>query len=231
MRYLFLASLLTISLSSFGWTEIKRGNSLLTLQGGIGASGAQYDLHGPEEHPITATGGAWGAQYLYFIRDSPAIALGVDGIRSANATYRADDLIDGFDSAHRLKSTVFLAVAKLAFPRGTFRPYVFGGVGMYDGSLQLAARPRSGRTWSDGGSDTRILVDQDQAGPAIGYGIGMDLFATEQFFLGFELRNTWLGGLDRERTGAAVASGIGIFEKGSVSQGNILVRLGWRLGS
>lgn len=230
MKRLLLSLGLFLSLVRPGSADINAGDSFLVLQGGAGSTDSDFDLNGPEKRPVTAVGGAYGAQFVHFIKASPAIAVGVDGMGSLNSTYKADDLIGGFNSEHRMKSAVFMAIAKLAYPKGMYRPYIFGGMGGHSSSLFLSAQPRSGSTWSGGGTDNRVLVDEHKGGFAFGYGIGMDLHVNDNVFLGFELRGTFLGGLRRRRTDVATASGIVIDNERAVTQHNLLMRLGYRFG-
>jgi len=163
-------------------------------------------------------------------KGSPTVAVGVDALGSPNGTFHSDELIGGVNTEARMKSTVVMAVAKLAFPRGTFRPYLFAGLGGHSSSLFLSGQPQAGVAWANGGSDTRVLVDEHKTSVAIGYGIGLDAFLNENFFLGLELRGTQLGGLRTRPTAAATAAGFTMEDKGPVEQGNILFRLGWKFG-
>lgn len=226
MNQLIAALLIFVAGTSFA--DFTKGSQTFAIQGGLGGANSRYDLNGPEEEPISGGGPAWGAQYFYFLKDSPALAIGVDGLVSQNGHLRTAELLTNYDSTTYLKSTTVLAMLKLAYPKGIWRPYIFGGLGGHHSSAYLSAKPYSGTTWSDTGtSESRVLTDDNTTSLALGYGIGMDLFAGENFFVGFEFRGTWLGGLDDDTNPAAQSAGIHV-DREPASQGNILGRIGLR---
>jgi len=120
---------------------------------------------------------------------------------------RQDDLLTGVDTTARLKSFVGLVIARLAYPRGMYRPYIFAGLGGHHSSQQLSGKPLAGLTWLGGGNESRMLVDARRTSAALGYGIGLDIFPTENIFFGAELRGVWLIGLDTDDTVALRAAG------------------------
>lgn len=227
MRYhaiwMFAVGLLASGAGAADWTK---GSQAVVLFGGAGGSSSEYDFNGPENDPVSGVGGAYGAQYFYTLTDHPSVAIGADIAVSPNGTREADDLLGGVDTDARLKSVVGMAIARLQFPRGTWRPYVFGGIGAHHSSLELSGRPRSGATWPNGGSDPRMLVDQEKTSVVLGTGVGIDIFVTERAFLGFELRNAWLLGLDTGLTAAGTAAGYRDDSDSIIAQGNIFMRVG-----
>ncbi len=211
--------------------ELSKGSQAVALFGGVGGSSDRYDFNGPEDKPVTGGGGAWGAQYVYYLKASPAIALGADLSKSSNGSLRTDELIANSDATARLKSTICMILARLSFPRGTWRPYIFAGVGIHDSSLLLSAKPHPGTTWVNGGTDSLVLIDDHKTSAALGYGVGLDLFFSERVFLGIEARETLLAGLRADTTANADALGLSLRHRHSVHQGNILFRLGWKFGA
>jgi opacity protein-like surface antigen len=212
--------------------DFSKGDQTIALFGGGGGSWDLYDLKGPDKAPVTGGGGAFGGQYLYYLSGTPAIAVGIDGTESMNGTDRSNVLIEHTNTSASMKSTVVMAIARLSFPRGVCRPYIFTGLGGHSSSLFLSGKPYGGQTWSDGGTDSRVIVDQHRTSVALGYGVGMDFFPAENFFFGVEVRGVWLANLNREITAQGSASGISSDSDydGAVTQGNILGRLGWRFG-
>ena len=85
-----------------------------------------------------------------------------------------------------------------------------------------------GATWANGGTDNRILIDERETSAAVGYGIGMDLFPEDSFFMGIELRGTWLAGLNTDDTAALRAAGFTADHHGGVMQGNLFFRAGYK---
>ena len=114
-----------------------RGSQSMVIFGGQGGSASQYDYHPGNQKTITGGGGAFGAQYLYYVAGTPALAVGADITSSLNGNGHSDHLLDGIDTTSRIKSLVGLVMARLAYPRGPYRPYIFAGVGAHDSSQQL----------------------------------------------------------------------------------------------
>ena len=59
-----------------------------------------------------------------------------------------------------------------------------------------------------------------------GFGIGADLFVTENVFFGPELRMAWLAGLDTDDNAAINNAGFTERNKNGLAQGDILFRAG-----
>lgn len=206
--------------------EFTAGSQTISVFGGFGGSNTNFDFQPGNKEPVTGYGGAFGGQYFYYLRGTPAIALGIDVASSLNGNGRRDDLLTGLNSTERLKSVVELIMARLSYPRGKIRPYIFSGVGVHDSVLQLSAQPQAGVTWLGGGTESRMLIDERETSAALGYGIGLDIFATESLFFGLELRGVWLVGLNTDTTPAITAAGYFRDNKEDVEQGNIFFRAG-----
>jgi hypothetical protein len=225
MKKQFVAVLL-VALSAAAHADFTAGSSQLAVFGGFGGSSDRYDFGGRKDEAVTRPGGAFGAQYLYYLMGTPGFAIGFDGNVSLNNDRHTGDLLNGASATTRLKSVIGLFIARLSFPKGTFRPYVFGGLGVGRGSLFVSAKPTFGNAWSDGGTDSRVLIDEKETSPAVAGGVGLDIFPTESFFFGVELRGTWLGTLEPRETAEARALGFELRDTEAVSQGNAFLRMG-----
>lgn len=231
MKRLLIAFVFTPFIAAHSYADLKPGDTTVAIFGGAAGSNTSYDFRGNDEKSVTGGGGGFGFQALHYTPNSLATAIGLDVAHSPNGTGRRDDMIHGFESDARLKSTTVLFMGKLIFPKGKLRPYLFSGIGVHSSSLFLSAHPLSGRTWSDGGTDTRVLVDERKTSLALGYGIGIDIFPVENIFFGLELRGVWLGGLRRRLTREAQVNGLGLRDDGSVEQGNLFARVGIKFGN
>jgi opacity protein-like surface antigen len=230
MKKAFFVFVALISTIATAHADFVKGSQTLALFGGAGGSSDRYDFRGPDDRPVSGGGGAWGAQYLYYVTAFPAIAFGADLNRSYNGNFHSDHLIGNTNTTARLKSTIGMLIARLSFPRGRWRPYLFGGVGVHHSSLFLSGQPAPGDSWPDGGADSRVLIDRHQTSVAVGYGVGLDAFVSETIFVGVELRGTVLGGLKPEETAAARSAGLSLRHDTIPSQGNIFFRLGYKFG-
>jgi opacity protein-like surface antigen len=226
MKRLFLAAAAVTLLGSLSLADFTRGSQTVAVFGGLGGSSSEYDYQPGNQRPVTGGGGAFGGQYLYYLNDSPALALGADISSSLNSNRRSGDLLSGNESTARTKSLVGMIIEKLAFPRGTWRPYIFAGVGVHNSTQQLSASPQPGNTWPGSGTESRMLVDQNKTSAALGYGIGTDIFPSDSFFFGLELRGTWLAGLDTDDNAALRAAGFNAHDAQNVTQGNLFLRAG-----
>jgi opacity protein-like surface antigen len=226
MKRFVLSMLAIMLLGTFSRADLSRGSQTATVFGGLGGSGSDYDYEPGQRRPVTGGGGAFGGQYLYYVSGIPALAVGGDLASSPNANRRSGDLLSGYESTARLKSLIGLAMVRLSFPRGVCRPYIFGGVGAHNSDQQLSAQPQPGNTWPGGGTESRILVDEHKTSAALGYGIGLDIYPKESFFIGIELRGVWLLGLDNDDTPALRAAGFNVDQKEGLTQGNLFLRTG-----
>jgi opacity protein-like surface antigen len=206
--------------------DFVRGSQTLAVGLGAGGSYTQYDYQVGKQRNVTGGGGAFGGQYLYYVTDLPAVGVGVDLTSSLNGDKREDDLLNGIDTTARLKSLVGLVMARLSYPRGRFRPYIFAGIGAHHSSQQLSGRPLAGNSWAGGGNESRMLVDERETSAALGYGVGIDMFATENIFFGAEVRGIWLIGLDTDDTAALRRAGFTSHSRDDTTQGNVLFRIG-----
>jgi len=228
MKSWIMTSLVVVGSLSICRADFAKGSQSIALYGGFGSSSSEYDYHPGDKDSVSGAGGAFGGQYLYYVKGSPAIAIGADFLAAPNGTRHSDDPLCGFNTDARVKSQVGLITARLAYPKGQLRPYIFSGIGAYTGSQQLSAQPVAGTTWADGGTDRRIMLDDHRTGAAVGFGIGLDLFPTESFFIGTELRGTWLAGLRAKETQALRDAGFHADNEDGTVQSYVLMHLGWK---
>jgi hypothetical protein len=227
MKRFFALILASCSVGTFAAADFMKGNQAIALYGGVGSSASQYDYHPGDRQSVSGPGPAFGGQYLYYIRTMPSIAVGGDVLSALGGNRHNSDLLSGFDSTARLKSLVGMGIVRLAYPHGEIRPYIFAGAGVHHSSQELSAQPLSGVTWANGGTDSRVLVDDHKTSAALGYGIGLDLFPAQSFFIGTELRAVWLAGLNTGDNAALRAQGFTADEKRGVTQSYVLMHLGW----
>jgi len=227
MKRYFTPLLAILLLGTSARADFTKGDKTLALYGGFYGSGSEYDYNPGNKEPVSGSGPAFGGQFLYYIKTFPSIAVGADLISGLNGGRRDSDLLSGYETTARVKSLVGLLITRLAYPRGEIRPYIFAGAGMHHSTQQLSALPLSGNAWADGGTDSRMVVDEHKTSAALAYGIGLDLFPAESFFIGTELRSVWLAGLNTGDNATLRAEGFTADEKRNVSQGYVMMHLGW----
>lgn len=225
-RFVLLSAVVSL-VAPKAWADFTARSQTVAIFGGATGSSTQYDYEPGSRRPVSGGGAGFGAQYLHYVSGAPAIAVGVDVSNYWNGDRRSHHTLDGFDSTARVKSFVGMAIARLAFPRGLWRPYLFAGVGGHHSSQQLSAAPSTGRSWAGGGTESRMLVDRHKMSTAIGYGIGLDIFPSERFFFGTELRGVRLFGLNTDDTATLRAAGFHDDEREGVVQGAVFARLGF----
>ena len=113
-------------------------------------------------------------------------------------------------------------MAKLVYPKGHWRPYVLGGLGASRSSIQGDVTAFSGESVQ--------TFDSVRGGFAGSWGVGMDVFPREHWFLGLELRQTILSRLLHEPTEAGKALGIQpVRDPGAISA--VMLKVGYKFGS
>ncbi len=228
----FLMVIVVVMTSVSVRAETGKGSSMLAVFGGAGFSSTQFDLGdtGGQER-ISDGGGTWGAQWVYFFRDHPVLGVGIDGSSNRLDDHHTLDLVRGTDATSHQHSSIIMAIFKLAYPTGHIRPYFFGGLGGHRSTVFLSAQPYSSNTWADTGTtEPRILVDETKSSLALGYGLGFDIFFTDEVFLGLEYRGTFLGHKDFDETAQARSVGLR-FEKSGLDVQALLLRAGVKFGS
>jgi len=139
---------------------------------------------------------------------------------------RQDDLLTGVDTTARLKSFVGLVIARLAYPRGMYRPYIFAGLGGHHSSQQLSGKPLAGLTWLGGGNESRMLVDARRTSAALGYGHRIGYFPHREHLLRGGTARCLADRAGTDDTVALRAAGFTAHSQDDTTQGNILFRIG-----
>lgn len=226
MKRIILA-LPLIALSTLAFADLQKGSHLLSLYGGAGFTSSQfeYGVTGGEE-PVADGGGSWGAQWVYVVKDTPSIGLGLDASISDLSEHRTLDLVRGSDSTSSMRSAVLLAIARLTFPTGRARPYIFAGIGAHRTRASISAKPYGTNTWSDTSTtESRVLLDETKSSLALGFGVGIDFYVTQRLFLGTEFRAVALGHRRYDQTAQAASVGLDLQKNGLDTQA-LLFRLG-----
>jgi opacity protein-like surface antigen len=230
MKKLLLAVSLIIASMPVG-AETGKGSLQIAAFGGLGFSSSKYDLGitGGEE-PVAKGGGTAGGQLVYFFKDQPVLGIGIDGSYTHLSDRDTIDLVRGANATSHLSSTVILAIAKLAYPTGHVRPYVFGGMGTHRTTAFVSAQPFAPFTWNDTPTtENRVLLDETKTSLAVGYGVGLDVFFTDEVFVGMEYRGIFLAHRDFDETAGASSDGLS-FERGSLNVQALLFRAGVKFG-
>ncbi len=217
------------------WADYLPGSQTLNVQFGGGGSDNEFEWSDirPDGRDVEATdgGGALGGQYIYYVTAQPAIGLGIDISHNFLGDHSERGIFPNLDSNSHFRPTTFLAMAKLAYPKGALRPYVFAGVGVHNTHFLLELTP-NGATWSDTGTaETRKIMDGSASAAAVAYGVGADWFpaARDHFFLGLELRGNYLASADYGVTAQGRAAGF-TNANGDLSYSNLFLRAGLKFG-
>ncbi len=226
-----LVTILMVTASITVRAETGKGSLMLAAFGGLGFSSSKFDLGitGGEE-PVAKGGGTSGGQLVYFFRDRPAMGIGIDGSFTHLSDRDTIDLVRGASATSHLSSTIILAIAKLAYPTGHVRPYVFGGIGTHRTSAFVSAQPFAPFTWNDTPTtERRVLLDETKTSLAVGYGLGLDVFFTDEVFAGMEYRGTFLAHKNFDETTEAQSDGLE-FKDHSLNVQAFLLRVGVKFG-
>jgi len=208
--------------------DYTKGTTMFQIYGGGAAFGGEYDRSAvPEDdRQYSDPGSMLGGQFLYFVKDSPSLAVGFDIAHAAGDERRSHLLLSNRLTDSSVKSTMGLAIARLSYPKGHFRPYIQGGLGAHNTRLKLDGMPINGTAWSDTSTtEVRELYDHSHAGLAMGGAVGMHIYFTERFFIGAEYKATLLFGNDFKPTTAGRLEGLNNTE-GSVGMAGLGLMIG-----
>jgi hypothetical protein len=208
--------------------DYTKGTAMFQIYGGGAGLNGHYDRAGVsrDEEDYADGGSLIGGQFLYFFHDSPCLAAGFDISHADFAKHDSTQLLTNRLTRSSASDTTGLAILRLSYPSGHFRPYVQGGVGAHSTSLTLQAIPINATTWRDAATtETRNLYDDGHVGPAMEGAVGIHIFFTERFFVGVELKVLSLIGKDFIPTAAGVTEGLGN-TRGSVSESGLGLMLG-----
>ncbi len=225
MNKIYRSALLVVGLSlgvSVAHADYHKGTTSFQIYGGGAGFGGRYDLPArDDERPYADGGGVIGGQFLYFIKDMPSLAVGFDVLHAGFDRHNSTLLLPNRYTQSSADNTAGFFVGRLSYPKGRFRPYVQGGVGVHHTALQLQASPINGFSWPDTGtSEDRNLYKEGHTGPALEGAIGIYFYFVENFFIGAEYKEIGLFGPDFSPTMAGRSEGLGD-TKGSVGESMI----------
>lgn len=234
MNKYWILAVLTLAAPAFA--DYLPGSQTINVQFGGGGSDNEFEWSkvrsDGRDVDATDAGGALGGQYIYYVTGQPAIGLGLDISHNFLHDHAETGIFPNLDSNSHFRPTTVLAVAKLAYPRGKFRPYVMAGVGVHNTHFLLELTP-NGAVWADTGTrETRKIIDGSASAAAVAWGVGADWFPTakDNFFLGLELRGNYLASANYGVTAQGRAAG---FTEASddLSFSNLFLRTGWKFGT
>jgi opacity protein-like surface antigen len=181
--------------------DMNAGAQTLSLYGG-GAQG--YYEHDGAYYSYGKQGGSVGGQYMYYFTDAPMFGIGVDVMSTRTQNHGTGFIATrDIDFAHinaDWRTTTYELLGKLMFPRGHWRPYIFGGLGGYTNHSSEELTPTD--PWSDTQTTEKRFRNSNNNGVALSYGVGLDWYLCEAFFLGAEYRyNYALGHIDPDGSG------------------------------
>jgi len=201
--------------------DYQKGNQSLQFHMGPGGYSDDVKVNNGDD-TIRDCGGMAGLQYLYFLHSGPTIAIGPDILWGDLSEQDPSSIVTNAQSHGAEHIAVYQGMLKLAHPHGHWRPYLLGGIGASRASLQGDITPPSG---------TPIQTfDSIRYGFAGTWGIGMDIFPREHWFLGLELRQVLLSRLLHVPTAVGQTFGIQPVRDPS-SMTTLMIKLGYKFGS
>jgi hypothetical protein len=215
------------------------GEHRLSLYGGFGYSPTEISMQSGGSDRISNAGGAFGGQYVYHLQSVPALGFGLDFSYSRLEEHSSAQVLNLLNTQSDARSLIGLGIVKWRFPGKSIHPYVFAGAGFHRTSFYLDGQPIPGAYWLSapaaraavlvsGSTNRRTLIDGSATAWAASGGYGMDIDLGNFYFVGAELRSTWLGKATYSPTpaGAAVVSPI----SGNFFLWNGFLRFGIRFG-
>lgn len=229
MKQLPLAAVLLVAVAANASAAFEKGSQTINLNLGMGIPLTDLDLSaaGGGKDKVGTPGISVGGQYLYHV--APRLGLGLDINYSKSGEKQSSKFSPLLDSMVKSESVVALVIGKFIFiPNGKASPYVLAGGGVHSSRLKFSASPAAGLVWADTGTrESRVFGDSSGTNYAIVGGLGIDVFVTENAFLGLEGRYQHLGSDAYESTSLGQAAGVsGV--RGEASMVNIHARAGYR---
>jgi len=193
------------------FADYAKGTTMFQIYGGGAGLGGHYNQPGMnrDEQDLADGGGLIGGQFLYFFHDNPCLAAGFDISHASFDDFNSSQLLANRLTTSSADNTTGVAILRLSYPKGRFRPYIQGGIGAHHTSLSLTGIPINGSTWSDTGTtESRQLLNDGHIGPAFEGAVGMHIYFTERFFVGAELKILALPGKAFTPTAAGANEGL-----------------------
>jgi opacity protein-like surface antigen len=191
--------------------DYSQGMTMFQIYGGGSVLSGRYHQPGVsnDEQDYADGGSVIGGEFLYYISDSPCIALGFDVSHTDFDSHDSFLLLPNRFTQSTAKNTTGLVIARVVYPRGRVRPYIQGGLGAQSTSLTLDGTPINSTTWSDTPTtETRQLLDSSHVGPALEGAIGLHVYITKRLFVGAEYKVMELFEQDFSPTAAGQTEGL-----------------------
>lgn len=214
--------------STFARADYAKGMAMFQIYGGGAALSGRYHQPGvnKDEQDYADGGSVIGGQFLYYVSDSPCLALGFDVSHADFSSHESYQLLINRFTSSSAKNTTGFVVARLAYPKGRVRPYIQGGLGAQATSLTLDGTPINASSWADTHTtETRQLLNSSDVGPAIEGAIGLHVYLTKRLFIGAEYKILDLIGKDFSPTAAGQSEGL-TKTSGTVAESSIGFMLG-----
>jgi opacity protein-like surface antigen len=208
--------------------DYTKGTTMFQIYGGGSSLSGHYHQPGVnrDEEDYADGGGVIGGQFLYYVSDSPCMALGVDVYHAGFGDHNSYLLLSDRFTQSSASNTTGLVIARLAYPRGRVRPYLQGGFGAQSTSLTLDGTPINSSTWTDSPTtETRRLLDSSHIGPALEGAIGLHIYLTPRFFVGAEYKVVELFNKDFSPNAAGELEGLQT-SRGTFAESSIGLMLG-----
>jgi opacity protein-like surface antigen len=229
IRRSILVGLAIVLVAAATHADYQKGDVMFQIYGGGAALGGRYHQPGvnKDEQDYADSGGVIGGQFLYYVTDSPCLALGFDVSHTSFDSHDSNQLIPTLFTQSSADNTTGVFVARLVYPKGRVRPYIQGGLGAHHTSLTLNGTPTNPSGWNGTGAmETRALFDDGHIGPAVEGAIGVHVYVTTRFFVGVEYKVIDLIGKDFTPTAAGQLQGLTNTD-GTVSESAIGLMLGF----
>jgi len=228
------SNILCVGIVSFMslWVHVSAGEYPRTVRVHLGGSSSQNEFDwsdsGGSKAKVASPGSDVGLQFLHQIPSAPSLSAGVD-LNYAKLSWEENQRVfPNVLNRSRFESTTLMAVLKWSKPEGTFRPFLFGTVGVHSTSFFLEIKPEEGMVWSDTStSEPRDIVDGRGSSLAAGFGGGVDVYLSPRIFFGVELRATYLANANYGVTGFGESKDF-TDAKGDLSFANLLLCVGTR---
>jgi opacity protein-like surface antigen len=208
--------------------DLAKGSQTMVLHFGAHGYGGDKEVEIDNgDLKLDCPGGA-GLEYTYFFRENPWLGLGVNAGGYLDEEEGPTQFIAGNGTAQQ-NTGIYMTTLRMQYPRGRWRPYIMGGLGVHRTHLTSDVTPNAGVLWPDTNtSETRRTFDSVNTGFAGALGVGLDVYFRDRFFLGLEYRDTVRTKRRHEPTGVSPIALASASEPTELT--GLYLRLGWRFG-
>ena len=189
--HLVIVLLTAFLLQATARADYQKGETMFQIYGGGAAMGGRYHQPGVsrDEEDFADGAGVLGGQFLYYISESPCLAVGFDVSHAGFDSHDSYRLLADRFTQSSADNTTGVFVARLVYPKGRVRPYIQGGIGAHHTSLSLDGTTVNSSVWEETNTtETRSLVHDGHVGPAFEGAVGAHLYLTDRFFIGAEYK-------------------------------------------